>query len=83
MGQTSLQNSENLDKSEIYGTCVGRRLMGKKMMFLDLIQCEKPENDEEESKAVETSKKVHHGLGDHVQREKMMKLENVVQNGTD
>lgn len=55
---------------EITGRCVGRRLLGKKFLFLDVEICEAPE----EQKVEESKERVHHGLGDHVVREEVKKI---------
>ena len=60
--------AKTLLSSSFIGKCVGRRVLGKKFIFVDVIECDEPN-----TKVITTNDEtIHHGLGDHIRREKAL-----------
>jgi hypothetical protein len=61
------------EKEHFIGRVIGRRILGKSCMFLDLVDCPRPEKVED----LKEKEKSVHGTGNHVTRENALSIGNL------
>ena len=71
-------NDEINEPISFIGKTIGRRIMGKKCIFIDMVICDRPNSVITADELAAGVRRDIHGTGDQVAREKRLQIEDIV-----